>query len=172
MPGNNRATGILEMPYPSVIPTESRATLREAEGEVRLSGGIPTLCPVPCRIREFYRSNFTCLAKCITPSRLLPLDMPSRTRASSADTDQFHALHSSPIRSCGRTGAGEGTAPLQPRVSRTRRLSKRAIGSNPGDSKPGDWRKRVSNPNSSPASAGRPIIARYVSESHLVGMRN
>jgi|SRR5579864_3510844 len=36
-------------PHPSVIPTENRTT----EGEVRLSGGTPTICPLPCRIREF-----------------------------------------------------------------------------------------------------------------------
>ena len=35
------------------IPTESRTTLSEAEGDVRLSGGISALCPAPCRIREF-----------------------------------------------------------------------------------------------------------------------
>jgi hypothetical protein len=46
----------------SVIPTESRTTLSEAEGDVRLSGGIPTLCPVPCRIREFYRDTRLCCA--------------------------------------------------------------------------------------------------------------
>jgi hypothetical protein len=68
------------MPHPRVIPTESRTTLSEGEGDVRLSGGSPTLCPVPCCIREFYRDNFICLAKCIALATLPPLDMPSRTR--------------------------------------------------------------------------------------------
>jgi hypothetical protein len=50
----NRCGFFLITPSP-VIPTESRTTLSEAEGEVRLSGGAPTLFPVTCRIREFYR---------------------------------------------------------------------------------------------------------------------
>jgi hypothetical protein len=42
-----------------IIPTNRRATLSEAEGEVWLSGGIPTVRPPPCRTREFYQNYFT-----------------------------------------------------------------------------------------------------------------
>jgi hypothetical protein len=77
------------MPSPPVIPTESRTTLSEAEGDVRLSGGIPAFCPSTRRVREFYRSIFPALTKCVALARLPPLDAPSRTCASHADTEQF-----------------------------------------------------------------------------------
>jgi hypothetical protein len=47
----------------------------------------------------------------------LPLEMPSRICAPVLTQSNFHALFSYPIRSCRHTGAGEGSAPLQPRVA-------------------------------------------------------
>ena len=81
------------MPYPPVIPTENRTTLSEAEGDVRLSGGTPTLCPKPCRIREFFPLHFHLCFDNVCPSRLFPFSrMPpepcAALRAATASSRQ------------------------------------------------------------------------------------
>jgi hypothetical protein len=110
----SRAITAMSAIHPPVIPTDPG----RSEGDVRLSGGIPALSPAPCGTREFYQNNFTCPCQRASLSTdSLPHDLPSRTPRAPADTKQYLRIALDLVHFCGRTGAGEGTAPLQIRVS-------------------------------------------------------
>ena len=140
------------MPHPPVIPTESRTTLSEVEGDVRLSGGIPTLCPMPCRIREFYQKQFHLPRQnaSLLPG-VFPLEMPSRIPRPVADPEQF-SMRCTPTGFvfCGRNGAGEGPAPLPPRVSHPQVFDPTQ------QMKSSDWQK-AKNPNCPAPEARREV---------------
>jgi hypothetical protein len=97
--------------------------------EVRWSGGTPTLCLVPCGIREFSCGQMgnTCsiFNYPITKLRIYQISQTPylsrcrpESRAPGPAPEQFPCIVLDPIRSCRHTGAGEGSAPLQPRVAR------------------------------------------------------
>jgi hypothetical protein len=99
---------------PPVIPTENRTT---EGGEVEWRD--PDTLSATMRHQGVLRKQVSpALAKCISRYRLLPSRDAVPNPAPDPDPEQFPCIVLDRIRSCRHTGAGEESAPLQPRVAR------------------------------------------------------